>query len=100
MDWAALLRPPIKEYLLLLDHPPNTSPITGIEDIARIKRIPIPRSQDKKGPEFDVALESIGIKLIVHGAKNIIGARLKRNLSAPSGVISSLKRSFTASAIV
>src|SRR3989338_634232 len=86
--------PPSKEYLLLEPQPAMKMPITQTEEIAIIYKMPIFRS--------------LGIKFLPNGiATNAMtggttakkGASHHTSLSASLGLISSLTRSFTASAM-
>src|ERR1017187_3079133 len=85
---------PSNEYLLLLDHPAINIPITPTADIADTYSTPMLIFQIVKPLP-----KAIGAMAAKHIATTNIGAKLKSNLSAPSGVSPSFNKSFTVSAI-
>src|SRR5687768_11115942 len=55
---AVARRPPRKEYLLLLAHPPMTTPYTASESVARMKMTPMLRSAIWKGHLYVIVVEA------------------------------------------
>ena len=105
MTWAADRKPPSNEYLLFEAQPPRMIPYAPIDVNARMYKIPTLMSLITNGLNWTPNTSTVRsgpngmtAKPINAGTRARRGAMLNRNLFAPAGTMSSLKKSFSPSA--